>query len=217
MDRHLKTALQLLPELLLMLTAGALVYAGANADPSRLDALFIVATLEGAMLMASATLIDIASRIKRPPVGWVAVVLVLGLLLMNPYIFTLLYATWIEGGLWIFVFFAWSIIERFSAMWTLPKAKPIEKIRRRTLIFDRLYVGLVLALALVAVWLLNAWQNDGSAQIDFAERALPWLVLIYFLIASINVWRVQQPHFAARPRSLLPSIDQSQGSDLSDL
>lgn len=200
-----------------MLTAVALIYAGADADAKKLDALFIVATLEGAMLIASATLMDLASRLKRPPVGWVAVVLVLGLLLMNPYIFALLYATWIEGGLWIFALFAWSIIERFSAMWTLPLAKPIEKIRRRTLTFDRLYVGLVLGLALVAVWLLNALQNDGSAQIDFAELALPWLVLIYFLIASINVWRVQQPQFTAQPRSLLPWIDQGQGSNLSDL
>jgi len=217
MLQHLKTVLRLLPELLLMLTAGALIYAGADADAKRLDALFIVAVLEGGMLMASATLMDLASRLKRPPVGWVAVVLVLGLLLTNPHIFTLLYATWIEGGLWIFVFFAWSIIERFSAMWTLPKAEPIEKIRRRTLTFDRLYVGLAMGLAFVAVWLLNVWQNDGSAQIDFGERALPWLVLVYFLIASINVWRVHQPQFATRPRSLLPWIDQGQASDLSDL
>jgi hypothetical protein len=171
---------------------------------------------DGATLMMSATLIDVASRLRRRPPGWLAALIAIGILVLYPETFTLLGMAW-SLGLWTLLPFAWSIVERLRALWTLPSASKLEKIRRRTLTFDRLYVALIVAFCALGVMLVHAALNDGSFDPALTQRLLPWALLMFYGIATFNAWRVHQPAFARRPRSLLPWIDQGQANYLDPL
>jgi|GEM_PF-1320333 len=206
----------LLPELSVVATVvWFLIYTG-NTPGSDQDGLLGGAFLDGVMLMFSATLIDIASRLKRQPPWWLMLTIVLGVLLINPFAFVMLKAA-ASMDLLISLPFAWSLIERFRELWTLPSASILDKLRRRTLTFDRLYCGLVLAILCVIGGVFNALQNDGSMELDLFQRALPWLLLTFYAIAAFNVWRVHRAAFAKRPRSLFPFIDGDQASYVSPL
>lgn len=207
---------KLLPELAVVATVAMFLFAPNYAYRLDPEALGFAALSEGATLMLSATLIDVASRLRYAPPWWLGILIGAGILLMYPNALAMIQTAWVMG-MWIFLPFAWSLIERIRALWTLPTASTIEKIRRRTLTFDRLYTALILGGICVAGMIINALQNDGSMEIGLGERALPWLMIVFYTVAVLNVWRVHRSAFAKRPRSLWPWIDQGEATYLDPL
>ena len=110
--------------------------------------------------------------------------------------------------------FVWSLLERIFELWTLPAASILEKLRRRTLSFDRLYTGLVVGGIGVAALVGNDLLYDGNIAMR-SYRGAPSLALLFYGVATFNAWRVHRPAFALRPRSSRPWIDGGQATDLS--
>jgi hypothetical protein len=140
---------------------------------------------------------------------------VLGLLMLSPGSGELLGHALRWDSL-LFLPFVWTLIERLRELWTLPQASVVEKIRRRTLVFDRLYLALVLG---VLVTLFGAlayfiFAIDLTSWPDCVDLLIVWL---FYAGACFNVWRVHQASYLARPRSLFPWIDQNEASDLRPL
>ena len=207
---------KLLPELSVLLLFIVLVLAPEQAWWINQDALGFGVMADGATLMLSATLIDIASRIQRPPPWWLAPIILIGMFLMYPDAWLALKAGW-SLGFWCFLPFAWSILERLREMWTLPAASRIEKIRRRTLTFDRLYTALVVAGLWIGgglVWMLASGGEFGQV---FDLSRMLWALLAFYAINVFNVVRVHRTSFGQRPRSLLPWIDGGQAVYLDPL
>ncbi len=207
---------KLLPELSVVVTVVWLLSGPPGATGYNPETLMFVAMADAATLMLSATLIDVASRLKRAPPWWLGILIGGGILVMYPDVISLIKLSW-TMGMWIFLPFAWTIIERLRELWTLPSASTLEKIRRRTLTFDRLYTALILGGVCVAGMIINALLNDGSMESGLTERALPWVMLAFYAIAALNVWRVHRHSFAQRPKSLWPKIDQDQATYLDPL
>jgi hypothetical protein len=204
---------KLLPELSVVATLAWFLFGPEHLLKPSSDGLMFAAMADGATLMLSATLVDVASRLKRMLPWWLLLLIAVGILLMYPDTFAMLTMGW-AMGFWIFLPFAWSLIERLRELWTLPSASPIEKIRRRTLTFDRLYTGLIIGGVCVAGMIINALLNEGSMELGLTERVLPWLMLAFYSVAAFNAWRVHRPGFSKRPRSLWPWIDQDQATYL---
>jgi len=207
---------KLLPELSVLLLVSLLLLAPAWAWMIDRNALMFVAMADGATLLMSATLVDVASRLTRPPSWWLAPLALVGILLAYPEAIQLLKLGW-SLGLWIFLPFAWSIGERVYEIWTLPLASPQERIRRRVLTFDRLYTGIVLAGLLIALLLIQLLVLGNSIDDLRIDERLPWLLLVFYGINAGNVVRVHRPRFAQRPGSLWPGMDGGQGSSLDPL
>lgn len=207
---------KLLPELSVVATVAMLLFAPGYARWLDPQALGFAAMVDGATLMFSATLIDVASRLRRAPPWWLGLLIIAAILVAYPDVIGLISMAW-SMGMWVFLSFAWSILERLRELWTLPAASTLEKIRRRTLTFDRLYTALILGGVCVAGMLINALLNDGSMEAGLTERALPWVMFTFYAIATLNVWRVHRPAFAQRPRSLWPKIDQGEATYLDPL
>lgn len=207
---------KLLPELTLVATLAALLLIPTWVTWLDADALEFAIAADVAMTLMSATLVDVASRLRRVPPWWLGLLMAGGILLMSPGAGALILMAWQEG-LWIVLPFAWSLVERMRELWTLPAASTLEKLRRRTLTFDRLYTGLVLGGISVAGLVINDLLHDGNVAMSSHQWALPLLALIFYGVAAFNAWRVHQVAFAARPRSLWTWIDGGQATDLSPL
>jgi hypothetical protein len=207
---------KLMPELSVLLLCAWFLFAPDGYQRPDPDGLMLAVMVDGATLMLSATLVDVASRLRRPPRWWLGVLICAGILIMYPDAIALLREAW-TLGLWVFAPFAWSILERMRELWTLPSASTIEKIRRRTLTFDRLYTALVVGGMATIGALLLAIENDGSFPSHLFLTAAPWVVMVFYAIAALNAWRVHTQAFATRPRSLWPWIDQGQNSYLNPL
>jgi hypothetical protein len=207
---------KLLPEvsacaslLLLALDPGGLL----SPNP---QAIYLALAAEGASLMFFCTLVDIASRVSRRPPWWLAILVGGGVLLMYPDLIDVLRAAF-EAGLWIFVPLAWSLLERVRELWTLPRASKDEKIRRRTLTFDRLWAGVCIAgIAIPCAIGVALLSEDGLGTL--AHPLVPLCVgLAFYAIAAFNAWRVHRPAFAKRPSSLVPWLDRGDGTYLAPL
>ncbi len=207
---------KLLPELSVLLLVAWMVFAPERYGRPNPESFMFAVMADGATLMFSATLVDVASRLRAQPPWWMGLLIGIGILILYPESITLLREAW-ALGLWIFAPFAWSILERLRELWTLPGAATIEKIRRRTLTFDRLYSALIVGGAATIGALLLAIHNDGSFPSHLFQTAAPWVVMVFYAVAALNVWRVHTRAFAARPRSLWPWIDQGQISYLDPL
>lgn len=149
---------------------------------------------EGGFLMFQCTLIDIATRVKKRPPLWA--VLVIGVVLLPFSIGTtdvlrLAY----DRGAAVLIPLLVSLVDRFMVMWHMPAYSRIEKIGARALIGNRLLTGMILAGLFGLVVLADWWPW---------ESVSPMLVAgaIYFAIAAYDEWRVRQPRFAERPRTL---------------
>jgi hypothetical protein len=201
---------KLMPELSVVATVLVALLVPGWLHP---DALLTTASVDGATLMMSATVVDVASRLRRAPPWWLGAILVGGLLLLYPGTIGMLIAAW-ALGLWTFLPFAWSILERMRELWTLPLATPLEKTRRRTLTFDRLYTALVIGVVTVVAFVANSLTEYVDTGGDLAQNVLPWLMLAFYGVSAWNAWRVHQPGFEVRPRSLWPWIDGGQASYL---
>ena len=201
---------KLLPELSACLTL--LLLLGNLGGLLAPDPVMVYAVLgaEGASLMFFCTLVDIASRLQKRPPWWLAILIVGGVLLLYPELVNVLAAAFAEGW-WIFLPLAWSLVERIRELWTLPGASKEEKIRRRTLTFDRLWVGLLLGGAALVCGLAVALTSEAGVA-ALAHPALPVGVgLVFYATAAVNAWRVHQPRFTKRPTSLVPWLDRGDG------
>ena len=207
---------KLLPELSM-----CLVFLWLALDPGGLLApdplaMQMVLMAEGASLMFFATLVDIASRVRRRPPWWAMVLVGGGLLVMYHPVISVLAMAFV-AGMSVFVPLAWSLFERSREMWTLPGTSNEEKIRRRTLTFDRLWVGFVIGCAVAVYAIGQALLRDQGIE-ALREPVLQALVAVLFYgIAAFNAWRVHQPAFAKRPTSLVPWLDRGDGTYLSPL
>ncbi len=203
---------QLMPELFIVATATLVLIFGNRPwlHPETLE--FAVAS-DAVTLMLSCTLIDVATRLQRAPPWWLGTFIIVGILLINGEVLSALATSW-SVGMWVFLPFAWSILERFRALWTLPSASKLEKIRRRTLTFDRLYTGLMIGWLCVAIFIIHSLLSDNRLETD---RMLPWLCVVFYGVSAFNIWRVHQPAFAKMPRSLFPRIDGDQATYLNPL
>lgn len=207
---------KLLPEMTLVVTLAALLLIPASVAWLDANALEFAISADVAMSLMSATLVDVASRVRRVPPWWLGILIAGGILMLYPGAGAMILVAWQEG-LWIFLPFAWSLVERLRELWTLPAATTLEKIRRRTLTFDRVYTALALGGISVAGLVVNHILHDGNVAMSSHAWFLPLLALVYYGVAAFNAWRVHQTAFAARPRSLWPWVDGGQAADLSPL
>jgi len=181
-------------------------------DPQGLQ---FAAIADGATLMMSGTLVDIASRLKRAPPWWLAPIAVAAVLLLYPESFSMLQQAW-SLGLWVFLPFAWSLLERVREIWTLPSASKLERIRRRALTFDRLYTALALAGLGIVVLLVLLFAVGIALEDIFSPFNLLWPMLAFYGINAINVIRVHRPSFTKSPRSLWPKFDGGEAARLDE-
>jgi len=205
-----------LPELSMLLSVTVFATGGIGMVRVDEEAIILLLVTEALTMSGFATLIDIATRLRKPLPYWLAVLVGAGALALNGHIVMALEFTWSQGA-WIFIPFAWSLLERIRELWTMPSASRLEKIRRRTLVFDRLYIGvhmIWLGFAVALVLLLS----DPSADILFSGPYILIIVgLAFYALATINALRVHGARFAARPSSLLPWFDKGDGSYLDPL
>ncbi len=207
---------KLLPEisaclslLLLVTNPGGLL----TPDPQMI---YVMLVAEGASLMFFCTLVDIASRVDWRPPWWLVVIIVVGVLLMHPGLIEVLKIAF-EAGIWIFLPIAWSYFERIRELWTLPGAAKEEKIRRRTLTFDRLWVGICIGAVAIPCAICLAWLSEEGIGALFHPFMPLSIGLAFYGVAAFNAWRVHQSAFAKRPTSLVPWLDRGDGSYLAPL
>lgn len=176
-----------------------------------------VVASEAVTLMFLCTLVDVASRLRRPPPWWLGVAGCIGLLVLYPQVPMLVFAA-LQEGLWLALPFAWSLAERLRELWTLPGSPRIEKLRRRALTFGRLFSGLVVAGTFVLASLLEyvTIAPDGVSG-GLVEGLAPWFLAAFFALAAYDGWRVHRPAFAARPRNLWPWIDGGQTESMNPI
>jgi hypothetical protein len=208
--------LAMLPELSMLATV--IIFAIDGIGPYQIDMTILMLALlaDGATLMAFSSLIDLASRLKKPMPWWLALPVGIGVLAINGEVIEMLDLAWSQG-LVVFLPFTWTLLDRVRQLWTLPPATAMEKIRRRTMTFDRLYVGI----CVIVVWLVGgiALLVSGFCAIEdlFGARVLIVVGTAFYSIAAFNAWRVYQPAFSKRPRSLLPHMDKGQSASLDPL
>lgn len=207
---------KLLPEALMLASVSWLLFGEPRWFVIDHDALMFAAFADGALLMASGTLVDLASRLKKPPPWWIAPLVLAGLFFAFPESWQMLREAWTLGW-WALLPFAWSIIERVRELWTLPRASDLEKIRRRVLVFDRLYVAIVIGFLWIAGSMLLHFAFDVPFFDLFGAGTLPWVLLAFYAVNCANVVRVHRPAFARRPRSLVPYFDGNQAQSLDPL
>ena len=195
-----------------------LFFAIDGIGPYRIDmlGLMLAVLADGATLMAFSSLIDVASRLQKPMKWWWALPLGAGILALNHEVIDMLGLAWSQG-LAVFMPFMWTLLDRIRQLWTLPLASPMEKIRRRTMTFDRLYVGLFMMVALIVCVLAGVLTGFAAIEDFFGSRALIVFGIGFYGIAAFNAWRVYQPAFSRQPRSLLPRVDDGQASSLDPL
>ena len=124
------------------------------------------------------TLVDIASRVQRRPPWWLVILIVAGVLLMYPDVINVLRMAF-DAGMWVFLPLAWSLFERIRELWTLPGASKEEKIRRRTLTFDRLWVG-ILIIGAAVLWTIGAVLLSEEGIGALAQPIVPVTVALAF-------------------------------------
>jgi hypothetical protein len=197
---------KLLPELSLAVAALALQLWPEWVGPWVRESLTLVALTEVMLAMFQASLTDIATRLRRRPPWWAVVAIGLGLVVMYPEAWHFLAGAFREG--WpVFVPFAWSMLERLSELWTMPRAPQIEKLRRRALVSGRLSIVLVFGGAAVAVAGVTYALDVAGGGADLLGRTAGWWLGAAFALAALDVVRVHLPAFARRPRALVPGLD----------
>ena len=173
----------------------------------------------GAALFMS-TVVDVASRLRRPPRWWV--VLLIGVVIFAMYpeeLQALLDA--LAQGWWVALPVLATVGGRLADLWTLPGQPPLEKQRRRALVFGRMYTVVVLAGAmmvpLVAEAALVAATGWRQGESYLMPTLLPLYAVVFYAICAWDAVRVQRPAFAQKPRNLWPRFDQGESARLDPL
>lgn len=196
---------KLLPE---ATTVGLLLVAASGLGPYWLlgsvhEMLFLLPLVEGATLMLMWTLVDLATRLAAPPPWWLGVLILAGLLLFYPDTLSMLRLAW-DMGVWVFLPVAWSVLERLRELWTLPRASPLEKYRRRALSAGRLFGGLILGGGFTLMLLVHAIVTAQTIvfSTELIDRLLVWVLIAFYGLAAFDAWRVHQACFERKPRQL---------------
>lgn len=163
------------------------------------DELFFALVVEGGFLLAQATLVDIATRLKKRPPLWAAVLIVAAVILFSQYSLEVVRLAW-ERGTLVFVPLLFSLAERGAVLWRMPGRPRIEKIAARALIANRIATGL----ALLALTVATMIAGMAFGFHDVAESPLVPLLAgaLYFAVAAFDDFRVRGRQFAERPRVL---------------
>ena len=164
------------------------------------EELLFALLVEGGFLMAQATLVDIATRLKKRPPVWLIAVIVAGVLLFSSGgVQTVIAMAW-DRGMLVFIPLLLSVIERGYLLWQMPSRTPIQKMAARALIGNRIITGLVLCAAMVAV---NIAETSGDGPVR-TIGLWPYLTAgaLYFAIAAYDDVRVRGRRFAEKPRVL---------------
>lgn len=155
--------------------------------------------IDGGFVLLSATLVDIATRVKARPPLW-AVVLIAGTVFMFYGGFAVLQKAWALGGA-VLVPVVSSLVDRAAVLWHLPRKTRIEKIGARALVSNRINALLVAGFLFVAM-IIGGMVWPGADDLVTG----PWLYLaagaLYFAIAAYDSVRVRGSRFAARPTVL---------------
>ena len=154
--------------------------------------------VEGGFLMMQGTLVDIATRLRKRPPLWLALLILAGVVLFSSEARAVLQMAWQRGSI-IFIPLVFSLVERASILWRMPDQPRIRKIAERALIANRITTALGLFALLTAHMLVTvAWPNlwtSGNWQFCAAGA-------IYFAVAAFDDWRVRGTKFAERPTVL---------------
>ena len=153
--------------------------------------------IEGAFLMAQATLVDIATRLRKRPPAWAIPLIAGAVILFSDHARQAVVWTWQNGGTALLIPLLLSLAERATILWRMPGRTDIQKIAERALIGNRITTGIGVLVVFVAGSIAAThyeWLSGG------------WLFLtagaLYFAIAAFDEWRVRGPRFAENPRVL---------------
>lgn len=200
---------KLLPELATLAVVAALTldvvppWLGVPAE----DTVTWLVAVEAVMLMLMFSLVDVATRLRRPPPWWLGIAIAVGLLAVQPNMIGMLVAGW-QLGLWVFLPLLWSLLERFRELWTLPNVGLVEKYRRRALSNGRVATAVIVGGLFITLLLGNAVLLDDEFDPELVIHAYGLLLLaLFYLISAYDAWRVHRPAFAQKPRSLWPFLD----------
>lgn len=183
---------------------------------------FLVGALfvEAGAAMFMSTVVDVASRLQRPPRWWAVLLIALGILLMYPEELKALLDALAQGW-WVALPVVATVGGRLGDLWTLPAQPPLEKQRRRALVFGRMYTIVVLAgafmvplLAEAAVVSATGWR---AGEGYLMPSLLPLYAVAFYAICACDAVRVQRPAFAHKPRNLWPRFDQGETARLDPL
>lgn len=166
----------------------------APAFGDAVEQLYLGLMFEGGFLMFQGTLTDIATRLKKRPPIWA--VLLIGVVLLPFSVGTMdVLRVAYQSGAVVLIPLLVSLVDRFMVMWHMPDRTRVEKMAARALIGNRILTGLILGGLLTVVVLADWWPS---------ETVSPFLVAgaVYFAIAAYDEWRVRQPRFAEKPRTL---------------
>lgn len=175
---------------------------------------------EAAVALFMGTVVDVASRLRRPPPWWATPLIAFGILLVYPEQLQFLLDALAQGW-WVVLPVLATLSGRLADLWTLPAQAPLDKQRRRALVFGRAYTILVIACAFVGPFLAEAalvaatgWrQGEGYLM----PTLLPLYAVVFYAICAWDAVRVQRPAFAKRPRNLWPRFDQGESARLDPL
>jgi hypothetical protein len=160
------------------------------------EELLFVLFVEGGFLLMQGTLVDIATRLKKQPPIWLAVIILGGVVLFSGYPLQVLMMAW-HMGWFVFLPLLGSLIERGATLWRMPNRTRLEKIAARALIANRITTGLGVAAVLTIGTLTGLFESWAPGM---------WAPLaggsLYFAIAALDDWRVRGPAFAERQRVL---------------
>lgn len=212
---------RVLPDLLAAVTVLVLAWPGsalaAWLPESASAAIALAVMVEGATLMFLCTVVDVASRLQRPPPWWAGLLLCAALVALYPEVPRLLWQS-LDAGWWVALPITLSIGERLAEIWTLPRASLLEKQRRRALTFGRLFTALVLAGGFIAgLGVETLVRPDGLGAAPLMPTLLPGFVAAFFAIGAFDAARVHGAGFAAAPRNLWPRFDGGESARLDPL
>ncbi|HEV8582101.1 MAG TPA: hypothetical protein VGX68_23780 [Thermoanaerobaculia bacterium] len=204
-DPALRLAPRLLPDALAFAASLVIVWqALRTGDVDERSMSWVTSVLAGELFtfFFVVALVEVASRRRQPPTLWVGFLIIAALLVFCPTVLMLAKWSW-HGGVWVFLPFLWSMVERLRQLWTLPRASLLEKLRTRALAFDRFQTGLsgyfVMFLVLVASLMVS---DDPDFPYRAAELVIPGFLALFFAIACIDEIRVHGEGFARSPRRL---------------
>ena len=195
----------ILPELSAVITLLWVVLGSPLMPRFNPEAVSFMLVAEAGSLLFFCTLIDIATRIERRPPVWLGLLIIGAVVVLNGYMLKVLILAW-DQGFWIFLPLLWSVLDRGRALWRLPGASRLEKIRRRTLTFDRLHIGILVVAISLAVALFIIVKPDSDVSLLLNPRLHAALGMIFYVTMAFDAWRVYRPQFEPRMRQLLPWV-----------
>jgi hypothetical protein len=204
-DPALRLAPRLLPDALALVASLVILWqALRTGDLDERSMSWVTSVLAGELLtfFFIVALVEVASRRRQPPTLWGGLLIIAALLVFCPTVLMLAKWSW-HGGVWVFLPFLWSMVERLRQLWTLPRASLLGKLRTRALAFDRFQTGLsgyfVMFLVLVASLMVS---DDPDFPYRAAGLVIPGFLALFFAIACIDEIRVHGEGFARSPRRL---------------